>query len=124
MATTRVTIVVTRNSPGRVRGFLASCMCEIAPGVYTAPRMTVAVRERIWNLLTDWYTPDPEHSILMTWPQSSLPGGQEVRVLGIPQQDVWRHDGVYVARREVDEKTLARLRDDGGEDLGPSPDAA
>lgn len=99
-------------------------MCEIAPGVYTAPRMTVAVRERIWNVLTEWYRPDPDHAILMTWPQPALPGGQEVRVLGIPQQDVWRHDGVYVARREVDEKTLARLRDRDGEDLGPSPDAA
>ena len=119
-----MTIVVTRNSPGRFRGFLASCMCEIAPGVYTAPRMTVAVRERVWAVLSDWYTPDPEHSILMTWPKPSLPGGQEIRVLGIPQQDVWRHDGVYVARREIDEKTIARLRDGRGEELGPPPRAA
>lgn len=99
-------------------------MCEIAPGVYTAPRMTVAVRERVWTVLSDWYKPDPEHSILMTWPKPSLPGGQEIRVLGIPQQDVWRHDGVYVARREIDEKTLADLRDGHGKDLGPSPGAA
>ena len=119
-----MTIVVTRNSPGRFRGFLASCMCEIAPGVYTAPRMTVAVRERIWSVLADWYTPDPDHSILMTWPQPSLPGGQEIRVLGIPRQEVWRHDGVYVAKKDIDEETLARLRDGDGESLGTPPDAA
>jgi len=41
--------------------------------------MTVAVRERIWNVLTEWYRPDPDHAILMTWPQPALPGGQEVR---------------------------------------------
>lgn len=86
--------------------------------------MTVAVRERIWSVLSDWYTPDPDHSILMTWPQASLPGGQEIRVLGIPRQDVWHHDGVYVAKRNIDEKTLARLRDDEDNGLGPPPDAA
>ena len=119
-----MTIVVTRNSPERFRGFLASCMCEVAPGVYTAPRMTAAVRERVWSVLSDWFTPDPEHAILMTWPRPSLPGGQEIRVLGAPRQDMWRHDGVYVARREIDEETIARLRAGNGEGVGPSPDAA
>ena len=44
-----MTVVVTRNVPGRYRGFLASCMLEVAPGVYTNPGMTRAVRERVHN---------------------------------------------------------------------------
>ena len=42
-----MTIVVTRNVEARVRGFLASTMLEIASGVYTAPTLTPAVRDRI-----------------------------------------------------------------------------
>ncbi|NJN36487.1 MAG: hypothetical protein HC794_04785 [Nitrospiraceae bacterium] len=33
----------SRNAPGRYRGFLASCMLELAPGVYTSPQMSEAV---------------------------------------------------------------------------------
>ena len=47
-------VVVTRDVADRYRGFLASCMLEIAPGVYTAPRMTAGVRERSgpsWRLV-------------------------------------------------------------------------
>ena len=49
-----MTVVVTNNVPNRFRGFLASCMCEIAPGGYTAPRLTKAVRERVWAVLESW----------------------------------------------------------------------
>ena len=40
-----MTIVVTVNVEARYRGFLASTMLEIAPGVYTSPRMTSGIRE-------------------------------------------------------------------------------
>ena len=33
-------VIVTINVEGRYRGFLASAMLEIAPGVYTSPNMT------------------------------------------------------------------------------------
>ena len=44
-----MTVIVTRNVEDRYRGFLASCMLEIAPGVYTGPRMTPGVRDRVWQ---------------------------------------------------------------------------
>ena len=50
-----MTVVVTRNVAPRYRGFLASVMLEIAPGVYTSPRMSRAVRERVWEVLTGWF---------------------------------------------------------------------
>ena len=42
-------VIVTRDVPSRFRGFLGSCMLEIAPGVYTQPDMSAAVRERAWG---------------------------------------------------------------------------
>lgn len=93
-----MTIVVTRNSPARIRGFLASCMCEIAPGVYTAPRMSAAVRGRVWTVLEEWFVPTGDHAILMTWPNPELRGGQDILTLGVPRQELWECDGVYLAR--------------------------
>lgn len=119
-----MTIVVTRNSPDRFRGFLASCMCEIAPGVYTAPRITPGARDRIWGVLADWFIPEGDHAVLMTWPESSCPGGQAFRFLGAPKQDLWDHDGVFLARREIDETTIRELGRASGPTVGPSPDAS
>lgn len=40
-------VIVTRDVADRFRGFLASAMLKIAPGVYTAPRMNAGVREQL-----------------------------------------------------------------------------
>jgi CRISPR-associated protein Cas2 len=98
-----MTIVVTRNSPERFRGFLASCMCEVSPGVYTAPRMTQGVRDRVWSVLEGWFAPAGDHALLMTYPEPALPGGQAFRVLGAPRQDLCEHDGLFLARRDIEE---------------------
>jgi len=108
-----MTIVVTRNAPGRVRGFLASCMCEIAPGVYSAPRMTAGIRDRVWAVLDSWFTGDAEQGVLMTWSDSKRPGGQAIRTLGWPQQELWEHDGVFLTKRG--------LRATSGEALPAAP---
>lgn len=106
-----MTIVVTRNVPDRFRGFLASCMCEIAPGVYTAPRMTRSVRDRVWGVMQEWWQDVEEQAVLMTWPDPKRTGGQQVRALGLPRQDLEDHHGVFLARREIDEATVARLEE-------------
>lgn len=104
-----MTIMVTRNVPDRYRGFLASCMCEIAPGVYTAPRMNRSVRERIWAVMCEWWQEDEEEAVLMTWPDPELAGGQQVKTLGLPRQDLQDHHGVFLACREVSQETLDGL---------------
>ena len=48
-----MTVVVTVNVEGRYRGFLASAMLEIAPGVYISPQMTDGIRERVWDVLDE-----------------------------------------------------------------------
>ena len=70
-----MTVIVTRNVEDRYRGFLASCMLEIAPGVYTGPRMTSGVRERIWRVLSEWHGILRQGAIVMTWSEPAAPGG-------------------------------------------------
>lgn len=98
-----MTVMITTKVSGRIRGFLASCMCELAPGVYTSPRMNAAVRERVWRVLEGWFDDFRDGSVLMTWPSAGKSGGQEVLSLGLPQVDLVEHDGIYLARRETSE---------------------
>jgi CRISPR-associated protein Cas2 len=95
-----MTVVVTRDVADRFRGFLASCMLEIGPGVYTAPRMSAAVRDRVWEVLTEWFRELGGGSILMTWPDNRLTGGQAVRTLGSPPIDLVDVDGIVLSVRD------------------------
>ena len=98
-----MTVIVTRNVPMRVRGFLASCMREIAPGVYTSPGMTRRVRDRVWDVLNGWVdqATDGDASIVMTWRDKSKPGHQAFEFLGIPPKSVVEHDGVFLVQRPL-----------------------
>ena len=82
-----MTVVVIVNVEARYRGFLASTMLEIAPGVYTSPRMTSGIRERIWGVLSDWYHQLWQGAIVMTWHDPAAPGQQRIRTLGAAPKD-------------------------------------
>lgn len=96
-----MTIVATRNVSARVRGLLASVMLELAPGVYSAPRISPAVRGRIWKVLEDWFPNENDASIVMIWAEREIPGGQAIQVLGAPPIELVELDGLIVARRAV-----------------------
>ena len=93
-----MTVIVTTNVEGRYRGFLASAMLEIAPGVYTLPNMTSGIRERIWEVLSEWYYP--------AWTGVDSdgvagPGGvseQEIKTLGESPKEIVDADGVYLVK--------------------------
>ena len=93
-----MTVIVTVNVEGRYRGFLASAMLEIAPGVYTSPQMTSGIRERVWDVVRDWYYELGNGSIVMTWRDPSAPTGQQVRTLGEPPKEIVDADGVYLVK--------------------------
>ena len=93
-----MTVVVTVNVAGRFRGFLASVMLEIAPGVYTSPNMTHGIRERVWDVLDRWHSEIREGSIVMTWRDSAAVGSQRVRTLGTPPKTLVDADGVYLVK--------------------------
>jgi len=97
-----MTLVVTRDVEDRYRGFLHSVMLEIAPGVYTSPRMTKAVRERVWQVLADWHNHLQRGSIVMNWRDTDAAGGQSLLYLGEPARELVDVDGMVLVRRTVD----------------------
>jgi CRISPR-associated protein Cas2 len=105
-----MTIVVTRNVAPRYRGFLASVMLEIAPGVYTSPQLSKGVRERVWKVLTDWFGSnatvgaqgEDSASIVMTWRDAGSPGGQQIVTLGLPAKTLIDADGIMIVNRLQD----------------------
>jgi CRISPR-associated protein Cas2 len=95
-----MTVVVTRNVSGRMRGFLASSMLELAPGVYSAPKMSPAVRERVWRVVTEWFTAEQEASVILLWADPVQPGGQSVKTLGLPPVNLIDLDGLLITHRK------------------------
>lgn len=93
-------VVVARAASDRMRGFLASSMLEITPGVYVAPRMNSRVREKIWETLSEWFPYEQDASVVMAWREPSAPGEMAVQVLGLPPVDFVELDGLLLARRE------------------------
>ena len=93
-----MTVIVTVNVDARYRGFLASAMLEIAPGVYTSPNMTSGIRERIWEVLRRWYYELGQGAIVMTWRDPSGVGDQQVRTLGEAPKEIVDADGVYLVK--------------------------
>ncbi len=110
-----MTIVVTRNAEGRVRGFLASTMLEIAAGVYTAPNMSAAVRDRVWAVLEQWRIGERGDGALMTWPDASTAGGQAIRTLGDPPRDLVDSPCLALARAELSEAEVRSLTIDSSD---------
>ena len=94
-----MTVVVTINVEARFRGFLASAMLEIAPGVYTSPKMTSGIRERVWDVLTRWHDELRNGSIVMTWRDPAAVGEQRIRTLGEAPKTIVDADGIYLVRR-------------------------
>ena len=93
-----MTVVVKVNVEARYRGFLASAMLEIAPGVYTAPQMTSGIRERVWDVVSRWYYELGQGSIVMTWRDPSAVGEQRILSLGEAPKEIVDADGVYLVK--------------------------
>lgn len=109
-----MTILVTVNVRDRIRGFLASCMLEIAPGVYTNPQMTPAVRNRIWAVLTEWMAFESgDASVLATWPDRAAPSGQAILRLGRNLREIVDRAGVALARGDLVKSDVTVLEKHG-----------
>ncbi len=94
-----MTVVVTRDVESRYRGFLASAMLEVAPGVYVSPDLSHGVRERIWTVISTWYDVLNRGAIVMMWRDSTASGGLALRHLGDPPKEIRDADGVLLVKR-------------------------
>src|SRR5690606_40222226 len=52
-------------------------------------------------VVSDWFHDEVDAGIVMLWYESSMPGGQQVRVLGSPPLDLVELDGVVLTRRPL-----------------------
>ncbi|MDX2266435.1 MAG: type I-E CRISPR-associated endoribonuclease Cas2e [Hyphomicrobiales bacterium] len=96
-----LTLIVTRDVEPRFRGFLASAMQEIAPGVYVNPRANAGVRDRIWRVLEDWFAERGGGSIVMAYSDPTAIGGLSVHALGMPKRNLEEIDGMLLVKREI-----------------------
>lgn len=116
-----MTVVVTRRVEARYRGFLASAMLEVAPGVYVSPDLSKAVRERVWSVLARWHGSLGRGRIVMIYKDASAPGDLRLRHLGQPSKRIWDADGVLLVGRAASAEPAwtsnARPRQWDGEDL-------
>ncbi len=94
-----MTVVVTRDVEARYRGFLASVMLEVAPGVYVSPNLSAGVRERVWTVVRGWYRSLGSGAVAMIWRDASQSGGVSLRHLGDPPKEIQDADGVLLVKR-------------------------
>ena len=92
-----LTLIVTRNVPDRFHGFLASCMLEVAPGVYVGSHMTSAIRQRVWKVMQDWIGILPENGgLVLLWSDQQAPSELGMLLLGWPKKELVDQEGVWL----------------------------
>jgi CRISPR-associated protein Cas2 len=94
-----LTVLITRDVEDRYRGFLASAMLELAPGVYASPNLSARAREQVWAVLSDWHGQLRGGAITLIYPDRQADGGMAVRSLGEPLRRPIRLDGVLLTHR-------------------------
>ena len=95
-----LTMIVTRDVELRYRGFLTSMMLEVAPGVYVAPDMSVAVRERVWSVMSEWWNTLGRGSLTLVWRDTKVQGNLRIQNLGEPPKSIVDADGVFLVKRK------------------------
>ena len=96
-----MTVIIVRDVADRYRGFLASIMPEVAPGVFVSPDLSRGVRERVWGVLDGWWSDVPGHSVVMTWRDDTSPGRLGLLTLGVPRRSLVEFDGALLVRRNA-----------------------
>ena len=95
-----LTVIVTHNVEGRYRGFLTSVMLEVSAGVYVAPNMTKGVRDRVWDVLSDWWFAMGNGSITLVVRDPSAAGDLRIETLGSVQKEIVDADGILLVKRK------------------------
>jgi len=91
-----LTVLITRDVEDRYRGFLASAMLEVAPGVYASPHLSARAREQVWSVMCDWHAQLGRGSICLVYPDRNADGGLCTRQLGSPPRQPLRIEGVLL----------------------------
>lgn len=95
-----LTMIFTRDVEMRYRGFLTSVMLEIAPGVYVAPEMSAAVRQRVWSVMANWWETLGRGSLTLVWRDTKAVGNLRIETLGEPPKSIIDADGLLLVKRK------------------------
>lgn len=88
-----LTTIVTRDVEARYRGFLTSVMLEVSAGVYVAPDLSQGVRDRVWTVLSDWWSVLGRGSVVMIWRDAAAVGKLRFRPWANPRNRSWTRTG-------------------------------
>ena len=94
-----LTVLITRDVEDRYRGFLASTMLEASAGVYVSKSLTPRARDKIWRVVSDWYSTLGRGSLTLLYPDSACDGGLAVKILGAPARRPVPIDGALLTQR-------------------------
>lgn len=94
-----LTLVLTRNAPDRLRGFLRSVFLEIDAGVYVSALMTRKGRERIWEEIEPFHV-EGTYAV-MVWEDAHKPARFEFRKSGNSPYVIRLLDGLPVLMRSL-----------------------
>ena len=97
-----MTVIITRDVELRYRGFVASVMVEVAPGVYISPALSSGARTRVWEILRSWHDELGNGSITMIWRDSSRKHGMGLEQVGTPPKNIYDHEGYLLVRSKFD----------------------
>ncbi len=92
-----MTVIITRDVEERYRGFILSCMPEIAPGIYASANLNQGIRERLWFVVSDWHRQAGRGSISMIHEEKTSPSGLHIKSVGEPAKELIDFDGFYVS---------------------------
>lgn len=93
------TVIITRDVQPRYRGFLASIMLEVAPGVYVSPRLNPKVRDGVWDVLEKWHGYLNRGSVVMISRNTSVIGKMLCKTLGDTQNKIIDFEHLLLTRK-------------------------
>ena len=96
-----LTVIITRDVQERYRGFLRSAMLEVDAGVYASAQLNRDVRDRLWDVLADWFQVLSRGSIVMIWRDKDASANIGMRTLGIPRRNIVEIDDFLLTRRDL-----------------------
>lgn len=94
-----LTVIITRDVQERYHGFLRSAMLEVDAGVYISAMLSRDVRERVWDVLSEWFETLSRGSIIMIWRDRESSSSIGMLTLGDTRRNIIEADDFLLTRR-------------------------
>ena len=91
-------VVCASGTADRFHGFLRSVMLNLHPGVYVSVDLDAGSRQRIWEVLREWWEADGRGTVVMLWRDKNKPSAIDFDVFGAPKRDIVEYEGHWALR--------------------------